>query len=108
MTTETFRALVLSFPGTIEKPHVERTAFKVANKRIFATLLEQGDSANLKLPLMDQEVFCAFDQAIIYPVQNKWGLQGWTTFELRGVPPELMRDALETAYNDVFKKTKSR
>jgi hypothetical protein len=33
-------------------------------------------------------------------------LQGWTTVHLKKVPVELMRDALETAYNEVFISTK--
>ena len=39
MTAKEFKKLALSFEGTIEKPHFERTAFKVIDKRIFATIL---------------------------------------------------------------------
>jgi hypothetical protein len=35
---------------------------------------------------------------MIYPVPNKWGLQGWTFVELSRVSEELLRDALTTAY----------
>lgn len=103
MTTSAFRELALSFPGTIENPHFDRLAFKVEGKRIFATLHEPSGSANIKLPVLDQGVFSGFGNGAIYPVPNKWGLQGWTTFELDRVPDELLRDALDTAYNDVFK-----
>ena len=101
MTANEFKALALSFPGTIEKPHFDRTAFKVINKRTFATLHEESESANIVLPPKDQEVFCAINKAV-YPVPNKWGTHGWTTFELKKIPYELALDALDTAYKDVM------
>lgn len=104
ITPEAFRNLALSFPGTIEAPHFDRAAFKVVNKRIFATMHEPSGMANIKLSPADQPVFCSFDAAAVYPVPNKWGQQGWTTFELKKIPQELALDALDTAYNDVFKK----
>jgi hypothetical protein len=103
MTTHEFRNLALSFPGTIENPHFDRAAFKIVNKRIFATLHEESETANLKFSETDQPVFCSFDKKAVYPVPNKWGQQGWTTFELKRVTPELMLDALDTAYKDVLK-----
>lgn len=103
MTTEEFRSLALSFPGTVEKPHFDRVAFKIVDKRIFATLHEKSASANVKFSEKDQSIFCSFNKNAVYPVPNKWGLHGWTTFELENVPRELMLDALETAYNDVLK-----
>ena len=94
--------MALSFPGAVEAPHFDRAAFRVENKRIFATLHEESGTANLKLPAADQPVFCTFGKGEVYPVPNKWGLQGWTTFELNKVPRELMLDALDVAYRDVF------
>ncbi|ELR69017.1 hypothetical protein C900_05575 [Fulvivirga imtechensis AK7] len=104
ITTETFRKLALSFPGTMEAPHFDRAAFKVINKRIFATMHEASSMVNIKLSPADQPVYCSFDDAAVYPVPNKWGQQGWTTFELKKIPEALALDALNTAYNDVFKK----
>ena len=40
------RQIALSFEGTREKPHFNRTAFTV-NKKIFATLLEEDATLNL-------------------------------------------------------------
>lgn len=101
MTAEEFRQMALSFPFTEENPHFERQAFKVTGRRIFATLHEPSNTANLKLSEVDQSVFCEFNknEGAIYPVPNKWGLQGWTTFELTKVPHGLMQDALQTAYS---------
>ncbi|QEC51553.1 YjbR protein [Anseongella ginsenosidimutans] len=103
MTIQEFRNLALSFPETEESPHFDRAAFKVVKKRIFATLHERSGTANLKLGIIDQAAFSTFNREAIYPVPNKWGQQGWTTFELADLPPELVSDALETAYLDVWK-----
>jgi hypothetical protein len=103
---ETFKQIALSFEGTEAKPHFNRTAFKVINKRIFATLLEEDETANIVLSIADQQVYCEFDKNAVYPVPNKFGLQGWTTFELQKLPVELISDAFLTAYNDVTKFVK--
>lgn len=100
MTNSQFATMALSFPGTEENPHFDRRAFKVTGKRIFATLHEKTATANLKLSPVDQSVFCLFNKEIVYPVPNKWGVQGWTTFELKKVPRELMFDALNTAFTE--------
>lgn len=104
MTLAEFKELVLSFPGTVANPHFDRTAFKVEGKRIFTTLHEPSQSVNVKLNPADQAVFCTYNKSVVYPVPNKWGLQGWTTFELAKVPRELMLDALDTAYKELFEK----
>ncbi len=106
MTCDQFTELALSFPHTIAAPHFERTAFKVAGKRIFATLHEESETANIKFSPADQSVYSLIDKEAIYPVNNKWGLQGWTTFQLAIVDNQLMLDALHTAYNEVLKTKK--
>lgn len=106
MTSEEFRQMALSFPGAEESLHFDRMAFRVVKKRIFATLHEKTLSANLKLNEIDQSVFCNYENGAVYRVPNKWGLQGWTTFELKSIPKELMLDALDIAYREVFKKSK--
>lgn len=96
--------MALAFPGTEENPHFERAAFKVVKKRIFATLLESKQSANIVLSPAEQSEFCALGEQGIYPVPNKWGEKGWTTFELSHLPDELVVAALELAYNAVINK----
>ncbi|GAB3508134.1 MmcQ/YjbR family DNA-binding protein [Emticicia fontis] len=99
----TFREMALSFPDTIEQPHFEKTSFR-AKKKIFATYAASDKRACLKLSEIDQSVFCSFNKAIVYPVSNKWGKQGWTLFELNRIEQEMLHDALETAYKEVTKK----
>ena len=105
---ETFRQLALSFPDTTEQPHFEKTSFRT-KKRIFATLSIEDNRVCIKLSPNDQYVFCAIDKAIIYPVPNKWGLQGWTHIDLKKVRKNILKDALATAYKEVSKQnTKSK
>ena len=106
VSAETFKQIALSFEGTEAKPHFNRTAFKVINKRTFATLLEEDESANIVLSITDQKFYCSFDKKAVYIVPNKFGLHGWTTFELSKLPVELISDALLAAYNDVINSGK--
>ncbi|HEX8460145.1 MAG TPA: MmcQ/YjbR family DNA-binding protein [Segetibacter sp.] len=106
MTAEQFTELALAFPNTIAAPHFNRTAFKVIKKRIFSTLHVATEIANLKFSPADQSVYCLIDKDAIYAINNKWGLQGWTTFELKKIPHEIIQDALNTAYRETFTKDK--
>lgn len=102
VTPNKFKELALSFAGTEEAPHFDRTAFKITGRKIFATLHEKTETANLLLSKEDQAIYSSFDEAAVYPVPNKFGLQGWTTFELKRLPAELLSDALLTAYKIVL------
>ena len=73
------------------------------NKRIYATLHKASAIVNLKLSVIDQSLFCSFNGDAIYQVPNKWGLQGWITFDLEKVPNEIMYDAMNIAYRGAFK-----
>jgi hypothetical protein len=97
MTTEEFRELALSYPGTEEKPHFDRAAFRT-KKRIFATMLESEALVCLMLSDIEQSVFTAFDKTIIFPVPNKWGQKGATYVELSRVKKSVLKDALKKAY----------
>jgi hypothetical protein len=103
ITTETFRTLALSFPGTSEQAHFEKTAFRTS-KRIFATLSQKEHTACLRLTPVDQSVFCSFNKEVIYPLPNKWGRQGWTLIELKKVRKAMLKDALTQAYLNAVPK----
>lgn len=98
--------MALSFQGAIQKPHFERTGFCVTGKRMFATYLAKNNTANIFLRPTEQAVFCKMDPQHIYPVSNKWGEKGATTFELNAVPEAFLLEALLSAYNDVMSKKK--
>jgi hypothetical protein len=107
VTVETFRQIALSFPGVVELPHFERTSFRInlpgrqAGKKIFATLAEKDKPAMVKLSLVDQSVFCAYDKAVIYPVPGGWGKGGATYINLEKIKKSMLKDALTCAYQNI-------
>ncbi len=103
---ETFRQMALSFPGSTESPHFERTSFRL-NKKIFATGAETKNIAVVMLPLIEQSVFCAVDKTMIYPVAGGWGKKGATAINLKKVRKTLLNHALATAYNAIIQKKKT-
>ena len=98
-----FRKLALSFLEVTEEPHFEKASFRV-NKKIFATLDVKHKKATLKLPEVDQSVYCSYNKLIFYPATGSWGKQGWTLVELEKVPATMLKEALEKAYNHVISK----
>lgn len=99
----TFRQLALSFPDAEEQPHFDKASFRVNNK-IFATLWEKEHGAMLKLPLIEQSVFCAYDKDVFFPVPGVWGKKGATFVDLRKVKKGMVKDALGVAYKGVVGK----
>ena len=106
ITGATFEKMALSFPNTGQKSHFERVGFNVIGKRMFATYLAKDNTANIFLTPIEQAVFCSMDPGNIYPVPNKWGENGATTFDLNKVSKEFVLEALLSAYNEVIKKKK--
>ena len=100
---ETLRRIALSLPEAKETPHFEKTSFRV-NKKIFATAVPEHTRATVKLSLADQDIFCTFDESVIYPVPNKWGKQGWTHINLQIVNEEMLTEILKTAYCETAPK----
>ena len=101
MTGDEFREMALEFPGTETAPHFDRVAFKVVKRRSFATYFEPDNTANIFLTPDEQDAFCRMDKENIYPVPNKWGEKGATTFVLDRVDASLIREALLSAYNTI-------
>lgn len=104
ITGEAFADMALSFPGTEQTPHFERIGFKITGKRMFATYLSENNTANIFLTPEEQGVFCKMDAANIYPVPNKWGEKGATTFALNKLSKEIVMEALLSAHNEVLRK----
>ncbi|MDC6350946.1 MmcQ/YjbR family DNA-binding protein [Zeaxanthinibacter sp. PT1] len=102
VTEETFKKLALSFPGTEERPHFERIGYRVVGKRMFATFLDIDNSANIFLSPEEQKVFCSIDSKNIYPIPNKWGEQGATTFVLKEISKDIVLEALLSAYSQIL------
>ncbi len=100
VSIDAFRKLALSFPETTEAPHFEKIAFRV-RKKIFATYDDVNKQACLKLSSIHQGVFTLAAKHTIFPVDNKWGNQGWTLIEMTTVRKSIFVDALKTAYCEV-------
>ena len=72
---------------------------------MYATYLSENNTANIFLTPAEQRIFCEMYPGGIYPVPNKWGEKGATTFELRSkLPKEIIMEALLSAYTDVIKQ----
>ncbi len=104
---ETVRQCALSFPDAEEREHFGMPSFRYKNK-IFATLWTKDNRAMLKLSLVDQSVFCSYDNAVFFPVPGGWGTKGATFVELKRVRKKMFEDALTLAYNEVTKKKRSK
>lgn len=105
---ETARQLALSLPDTEEYDHFGRPAFKIKGKRTFASLWPSEQRMMVQLSLVDQSVFNSFDPAVFYPIPNKWGLKGATFIDLQKVRPDMLQDAVHTAWqNALVKPSKS-
>lgn len=97
ITPETVKAMALSFEGADEKPHFERRAFTV-KKKIFATLSLKDKTLNLRFTPQVQFIFCPPGSDVIFPIDNAWGRQGWTTINLNKATKKLVQSALQEAY----------
>lgn len=103
LSHETVRKLALSFEEAEELSHFEKPSFRI-KKKIFATLDIKNNRGCLKLSLIDQSVFSAYDPTVIYPVPNAWGKQGWTFVNLKKVRKDMFKDALTCAFCEVAPK----
>jgi len=101
VTKELFQSMALSLPHTEQVPHFDRAGFKVIGKRMFASYLEKDNTSNIFLTPKEQKLFCKMDKKNIFPVPNKWGEKGATTFVLDHVDETVVMEALTSAYDEV-------
>src|SRR5437660_5094400 len=105
-TAADLRRIALSLAGTIEAPHFDRAAFKVA--RIYVTLAAHGRTANFKFTPDEQEFKCMLASEAFVPVSGGWGRQGWTTAKLAALSAVELKDALEMAWRHAAAKKQPR
>lgn len=100
MTVDEFRALALSLPHAIEKPHFDRASFRVDAPRgkTIATLLEANTTANVFLTVEEQEMLIGAEPTIFSKVPNKWGDKGATTITLANVDHATALSALKMSW----------
>lgn len=100
VSISTAKQLALSLPEVEEKSHFDKPDFRVKNK-IFAVFHVDKVCMMVKLSIIDQSVFCVFDETIIYPVPGGWGRKGATMINLKKVKKSMLLDALTTAWKTV-------
>ena len=105
MTLKQASEFALSLPEVVEQPHFEKTSFRT-NKKIFLTLDAAHQRGCVKLSLEDQDVFTTMQKAVVYPVPNTWGKQGWTLVELKDIKMAAFKDIVEVAYQEVRKSVR--
>ena len=100
VTGEGLRQICLSLPEVEEKPHFDRTSFRIGVPRgkIFATMTKDGSSANLVLSRDEQHLLCAAEPDMFAPVPNKWGEKGSTMIALERADGITLRSACQMAW----------
>ncbi len=95
--SKTFFNLGLALDGVSIKSHKTIVRF-YANHKIMASLNAPEKRATVKLSVEQQDLFCLYDKAIMYPVPNKWGKLGWTHINLSLATKEMVKEALQEAW----------
>jgi hypothetical protein len=101
-TGKDLRRIALSFEGTTEAPHFDRTAFRA--KRIYVTLAADEKTANFMFSPEEQEFKCMMAPEAFVPVPNAWGKRGATTAILSKLTIAELEDALRIAWSRAASK----
>ena len=104
MTYSAFHYLVLTLQEVFAVSHFKRIGYKVSGKRMICTYDDQTGSANIFLTPEQQEKYCVNSPQYIYPVPNKWGEKGATTFEIEHHEIGQVEPAIMSAYRNVMNK----
>jgi hypothetical protein len=103
---EQIRKLALALPDISEAPHFDKSSFRYKRKILF-TFDHQQNRACFKLPLELQAVYTKASPGAIYPVPNKWGMQGWTLVEIRKVSKTLFREMMKRSFDQLCHPVKA-
>lgn len=98
MTAAGFRRMALSMPEAVEGSHFGNPDFRVGGK-IFATLALEKQGYGVLLLEPEQQAGMIQDAPELFsPVPGGWGSQGATRVRLAKVAPDILEDALRTAW----------
>ena len=96
MTSDEFRRIARSFPGTEEQSHMGHPDF-VWRSKIFATLGHpDGGRGMVKLTVEQQHAFAQTYPAAFAPAQGAWGLLGSTLVRLKQANAAPVEEALHS------------
>ena len=107
ITAANFRKTALEFDQVSEKPHFDKASFRIREK-IFATLDIVNKKASMKLTESEQSIYCLIRPSIAIPATGAWGKQGWTVFDLKKVPMNIIKEAMGKSYLNVAPNIKAK
>jgi hypothetical protein len=99
MTSKLACNLIRKLEGITEKDHFGSDAF-IANKRMFATVWHDKNTANLRLSLKQQIHFLSQDGEAFVEIDNAWGRQGWTLVQLEFTSQDQFKEAIAAAFEN--------
>jgi len=91
----------MDLPEATEKPHFDRTSFRVNNK-IFVTLGPADDRCVVKLSSADREALLSSHPDLVMDVG--WASQGWLGIRLPKMGPAMLSDLITTSWKNVAPK----
>ena len=106
MTANSFRRLALEYPGAVESAHMDHPDFRI-NGKIFATLGHPDDNWGMvKLTPEQQHEFIRESPRVFDPCSGAWGRGGATKVHLSTAKRNLVKAALDCAFQNAAAKTK--
>ena len=108
MDVDDFRRIALSLEGVEESSHMGAPDFRVRG-RIFATLASQKQGyGNLMLTPEQQAEFVGEAPDLFLPIAGGWGRNGATHIRLAAAHEDVLRGALQAAWNNKMAKPPAR
>jgi hypothetical protein len=105
MSSNRFRKVAMTLPGTVEGSHQGHADFRVG-KRIFASLgYPDQDWGMVKLTPEQQAMVVEAEPEIFRPVPGGWGKRGSTNVRLAAADEATLRSALKLAWANVAPKS---
>jgi hypothetical protein len=106
VTVAQFRKLALSLDGAEEGSHMGNADFRVGG-RIFATLSLEKEGFGVLALNPEQQAGMVNDAPEVFsPVPGGWGRMGLTRILLAKATPDVLKDALQTAWQNRITKNK--
>ena len=103
MTPDAFMKLALELPETEASSHADVPDYRVGD-RIFSTAGRLDGRAVLRLTREQQQMLCEAEPEIFAPIDNAWGLKGWTNLVLAKADAKTARSALWMAWRNTAPK----
>lgn len=108
MTSDNFRKMALAYPQAVESAHMNHPDFRI-NGKIFATLGVPDDGCGMvKLTAEQQRELMQRSPRVFAPCSGAWGRGGATSVQLASAEPQVLRAALDCAFQNAAAKAKKK